>query len=110
MQFELLNLVVELFGLASELHAPQFGDHQLQMLDLCGSRVQLRFKAQDSFIAGQQQSLRASVSLGRSAVLSMCRVYATHFMFTMPMLGARSAPGAASQFPPVASIAAPGLA
>jgi len=41
LQFKLLNLVVELFGLAAELHAPQFGNHQFEMFDLGSTRVQL---------------------------------------------------------------------
>jgi hypothetical protein len=41
LQLQLLDLVVELFRLTAELHAPQFGDLQLEVLDLDGARVQL---------------------------------------------------------------------
>ncbi len=34
LQFQLFDLVVQLLGFAAELHAPQLGDHQLQVLDL----------------------------------------------------------------------------
>ena len=33
--------MIQLFRLAAELHAPQFGDLQLEVLDLDGARVQL---------------------------------------------------------------------
>ena len=69
LQFELLDLVIELFGLAAELHAPQFGDHQLQMLDLGGARVQLFAAALQPPRSSRASSnaFKASMSLGRSA-------------------------------------------
>src|SRR5450830_545934 len=41
LQFQLFDLVVQLLGFAAELHAPQLGDHQLQVLDLDFGRGQL---------------------------------------------------------------------
>jgi hypothetical protein len=39
LQFQLLDLMFELLGLAAELHAPQLRDSQFQKLDLGGPRV-----------------------------------------------------------------------
>src|SRR4051812_45887336 len=47
LQLELFDLVIELLGLAAELHAPQLGNPQLEMLDLGGARVQLRFQSRN---------------------------------------------------------------
>lgn len=58
LQFKLFDLMVELLGLAAELHAPQFCDPQFQMLDLGIARVQARLQSQDLFIARQQQCLQ----------------------------------------------------
>jgi hypothetical protein len=41
LQLQLLELVVQLFRLAAELHAAQFGDLQLEVFDLDGARIQL---------------------------------------------------------------------
>ena len=45
LRLQLFDLVIELLGLTAKLHAPQPGDLQLQMLDLGGARVQLRFQS-----------------------------------------------------------------
>jgi len=54
LQFQLFDLVVEFFGLAPKLHATQFGDLQLQMLDLGGTCVQLRPESCHFFVSRQQ--------------------------------------------------------
>ena len=58
LQSQLLNLMIELLGFAVERHAPQLDDPQFQMLDLGGTRVQLRLQAHDLFFARQQQRLQ----------------------------------------------------
>jgi len=41
-ELELAEQLVHLFGAATELHAAQLGDHQLQVLDLSGLFAHLR--------------------------------------------------------------------
>jgi hypothetical protein len=72
LQFQLLDLMVEFFGLAAELHAPQLGDEQLEVLDLGGARVQLYRQAGelvvaflDPTLACQQQRLQGIDVVGQ---------------------------------------------
>jgi hypothetical protein len=72
LQFQLFDLVVQLFRLAAELHAPQLGDLQFEVLDLDGARVQLLCHAGQLLIAlshqtlaGQQQCLQGIDIVGQ---------------------------------------------
>jgi hypothetical protein len=58
LQSKLLDLLVQLLGLATELHAPQFRDPQLQMPDLSSTRVQLRLQSHVLPVACHQQYLQ----------------------------------------------------
>ena len=82
LQFQLLDLVVELLRLAAELHAPQFGNLQLEMLDLDGARAQLFVQTFHHLVLAEQWRLQAAMSLGRSARLSMHQVYCHPFTDT----------------------------
>lgn len=57
LQLQLLDLVVQLFRLAAELHAPQLGDLQLEVFDLDGARVQLFSQPGQLRVALLQQAL-----------------------------------------------------
>ena len=52
-QLQLLDLTIQLLRLTPELHPPQLGDQQLQMLDLVVTRQQL-------FVLGQDQCFQCS--------------------------------------------------
>jgi hypothetical protein len=45
------------FRLAAELHAPQFGNPQLEMFDLGSTRAQLRFQARELLITLKHPAL-----------------------------------------------------
>ena len=47
LQFQLLDLALDLLRSAPELHAPELGDQQLQMLDLAAMREQFAMLRQD---------------------------------------------------------------
>jgi hypothetical protein len=61
----LFNLTISLLRLAPELHPPQLGDQQLQMLDLVVARQQL-------FVLGQDQCFQCRgiklMEIGESAM------------------------------------------
>src|ERR1019366_4872893 len=63
-QLQLLDLSIQLLRLAPELHPPQLGDQQLQVLDLVVTRQQL-------LVLGQDQCLQCSgiqlIQVGESA-------------------------------------------
>ena len=79
LEFELLDLLVELFRLSPELHAPQLGQHQLQVLDLGGASRQfssqicqlrfalfrIRFDSCGTRFAGQQHGFQGSDIVGQ---------------------------------------------
>jgi hypothetical protein len=48
-QLQLLDLTLQLFRLASELHAPQLGDQQLQVLDFAVAGGRLRVFGEELF-------------------------------------------------------------
>ena len=62
LQFQLLDLPLQLLRLATELHAPQLGDQQLQMLDLALVREQLFMLAISSSADLKQPSSPAASS------------------------------------------------
>ena len=47
LQLQLFDLSIQLLRLAAELHAPQLGDQQLQLLDLAAMREQLLMLRKD---------------------------------------------------------------
>ena len=65
LQFQLFDLLVELLRLAAELHAPQFGDLQLEMLDLDVARVELLNQAGDDLLLREQQCFQGIDIVGQ---------------------------------------------
>ena len=66
-QLQLLDLTIQLLRFAPELHPPQLGDQQLQMLDLVVARLQLLVFRQELFVLGKRffPAARGSVLLVR---------------------------------------------
>ena len=66
-QFELLDLLIQLLGLAAELHAPQPVYLHLQIVDLSGARVQLSM-----MLAPSQTRITAGRPIHRSIRSRTC--------------------------------------
>jgi len=71
LQFELLDLMVELLRPTAELQAPQFRDPQFQIFDLGCTRIQLRLQPTICSSRASSNAFRASKPLGSSAAVSM---------------------------------------
>ena len=57
-QLQLLDLTIQLLRLAPELHPPQLGDQQLQMLDLVVTRSQLLVFREELFVLGEDENFQ----------------------------------------------------
>ena len=65
LRFQLFDLVVQLLGFATELHAPQLCDHQLQVLDLDFGRGQLGTQPGHQLVVQDDRVALAQRLLGR---------------------------------------------
>lgn len=78
--FELLDLAVNLFGPASEVHVVELGNLQLELLDFEGPYVERLLRRRDGGaqllyfpVALQQQCLEGGYIVGKGGVLSYAR-------------------------------------
>ena len=65
LQFQLLDLVVELFRLAAEPLAPRFDDLPLEMLNLDSTRVELLCQADDDLLLREQHCFQGIDIVGQ---------------------------------------------
>ena len=105
-QLQLLDLTVQLLRLTPELHPPQLGDQQLQVLDLVVARQQL-------FVLGQDQCFQCGgiklIQIGESARAATIAVNLADFCYSKIKMRAKTKnisltpPSAARNCAPVAA-------